>query len=197
MRRSLVTLLALLLALSVACKKDAGKNNRGLQTGDENAPVPVETVVLAKGPIEDTLRFSSTLRAEKQVSVLSRTAGQVRSRNVEEGDAVKSNAVLARIEADEQTSAVSSIENDLAMARRSYERNKALHAKGVVSAQVLESSKFELDRLVIARRDAGAGIRRNILGRIHLLRHDGQGARADGVTDFPGCHGTEWGVQGD
>ena len=154
--RLMVPALAALCALATTygCKGSEAGKNRGLQSGDSDAPVVVELATLANGPIEDALRFSSTLRAETQVAVLARTVGQIRQRNFEEGDTVKRNAVLARIEADEQSSAIKRIDADLAQARRNLERDTALHKRGVVSDQALERSKFELERLEIARRDA-------------------------------------------
>lgn len=146
--------IALLALASSACPGDKPNQQGKMTKGDENAPVPVELATLETGPIEDTLRFSSTLRAEKQIQILSRTAGQVRARNVEEGDVVKANAILARIEATEQNLAINRIDNDLAQARRTYEREKTAFKQGLSSEQALERAKFEVDRLEIARRDA-------------------------------------------
>jgi membrane fusion protein, multidrug efflux system len=108
--------------------------------------------------IEDTLRLSATLHAEMQVQVLSRTAGQVTARAVEEGDVVKAGAVLVRIEADEQSAAITRIDADLALARKNYERQQQLHRQGVVSAQSLENAQFEVERLELARRDASRSL---------------------------------------
>ncbi len=146
--------LCICLTFLGACKGGQESKDRGLKSGDPSAPVPVELTTLAAGPIEDSLRFSSTLRAEIQVSVLARTVGQVRKRTVEEGDAVKRGAILARIEADEQSSAITRIDTDLAQARRNLARDTELKSRGVVSEQVLERSKFEVESLEIARRDA-------------------------------------------
>jgi membrane fusion protein (multidrug efflux system) len=140
--------------LTAACTGDKGKKTGQLKSGDESAPVPVELATLETGPIEDTLRYSSTLRAEKQIQILSRTAGQVRERKVEEGDAVKAGQILARIEAIDQNLAVSRIDTDLAQARRGYERELAANKQGLSSTSALERAKFEVDRLELARREA-------------------------------------------
>lgn len=151
--------LALAALLAIACTKGESKQTTGaLRSGDENAPVPVETAVLETGRIEDTLRFSATLRAEMQIQILARTAGQVRARKVEEGDAVEARQMLARIEAAEQSSAVDKIEADLAQARRDLAREKKANAQGLSSEQVLERARFEVERLELARSDA----RRNL-----------------------------------
>jgi membrane fusion protein, multidrug efflux system len=155
-RRSLIILLAA-LALP-GCKRDSAAADRGLKESDPDAPVPVETVTLETGTIEDTLRLSATLHAEMQVQVLSRTAGQVTARAAEEGDVVKAGAVLVRIEADEQSAAITRIDSDLAVARTNYERQKKLHGQGVVSEQSLENAKAEVDRLELARRDASRSL---------------------------------------
>ena len=155
MPRRLATILAVLV---VACTGNKEKPSGGLKSGDESAPVPVETVVLETGPIEDTLRFSATLRAETQIQILARAAGQVRARNVEEGDKIKAGEVLARIEASEQSSAVDRTDADLAQARRDLERETKANAQGLSSKQALERARFEVERLELARRDA----RRNL-----------------------------------
>ena len=155
---ALGALAAVALAASPGCKGNSSKGSDGLRTGDESKPVPVETVILATGAIEVTLRFSATVRAETQIQVLARSVGQVRKRTVEEGDKVAANDILVRIEASEQSSAVTRIDNDLAMARKNYERHKQLHGQGVVSDEALESAKFEVDSLVIARRDASRSL---------------------------------------
>lgn len=152
-RTSLLFALALLV-LAPGCNRDSAAANRGLKETDPDAPVPVETVTLETGTIEDTLRLSATLHAEMQVQVLARTAGQVTARAVEEGDVVKANDVLVRIEADEQSAAITRIEADLAVARKNHQRQQQLHEQGVVSEQSLENAQAEVDRLELARRDA-------------------------------------------
>lgn len=153
LRRSLIIVVAV-LALGSGCKRDSAAADRGLKETDPDAPVPVETVTLETGTIEDTLRLSATLHAEMQVQVLSRSAGQVTARAAEEGDVVKANDVLVRIEADEQSAAITRIDSDLSLARKNYERQKQLHTQGVVSEQSLENAEFEVERLELARRDA-------------------------------------------
>jgi membrane fusion protein (multidrug efflux system) len=152
--RSIVVTLALALASAAGCKSEPSTDSKGMQSGDENAPVPVETVTLVTGAIEDTLRFSATVRAEVQIMVLSRSLGQVQKRTAEEGDRVKANDLLVRIDGADQSNAIARIDNDLATARTNYERQKNLRKSGVVSDEALESAKFEVDRLTIARRDA-------------------------------------------
>jgi len=144
---------------AAACSQPSDADNREAQAGGEGAPVPVEYAVLVEGPIEDTLHFSSTLRAEIQVQVVSRTTGQVRVRKVEEGDAVAANDVLLRLEADEQSAALMRITNDLELAQRNTDRHKQLHTQGVVADEALENAQFELERLKLARKDAARGLK--------------------------------------
>ncbi|HUH02186.1 MAG TPA: efflux RND transporter periplasmic adaptor subunit [Kofleriaceae bacterium] len=148
-------MIAVAMALAVpGCKSEPAKGGKGMQSGDKDAPVPVETVILARGAIEDTLRFSATIRAEIHIKVLARSLGQVQKRTAEEGDQVAANDILVRVEGSEQSSAITRIDNDLATARTNYERQRKLRGSGVVSDEALENAKFEVDRLVIARRDA-------------------------------------------
>jgi membrane fusion protein (multidrug efflux system) len=139
------------------CKKPDSKAQAlmsGAGDGGVEAPVPVEVVELQRGRIEDALRFSATLRAETQVQVLARTIGQVKKRNVEEGDKVKAGEVLATLDRAEQASAVRRTKTELELATGNLEKQKKLQASGVVSDQSLENAEFEVKRLKIALQDA-------------------------------------------
>ena len=142
-----------------ACSRGAADKPEANDTEDADAPVPVEVVPLERGPIEETLRFSATLEAETAVQVLARTTGQVRSRLVEEGDAVKKDQVLLQLEREEQASALRRTQTELELAQRTFRTQKNLHDKGVVSNQSLETAEVDLKRATIARDDAARALR--------------------------------------
>jgi membrane fusion protein, multidrug efflux system len=150
------------LALAAACTRDGEAEDEASERGDDarsGGPVPVEVVSLERGPIEALLRFSVNLEAERQIEVLARAPGQVIGLHVEEGDEVRQGQLLLRIEDDEATSAVAKVENDLERAIREHEKQVQMHARGLVSDQVLENAAHERKRLEIALDDARRALR--------------------------------------
>lgn len=142
------------------CTRKGGPPGAEGADGDEaEAPVPVEVTTIERGRIEETLRFSATLEAETAVQVLARTTGQVRSRQVEEGDQVKQGGVMLRLEREEQASALRRAQTELAQAQRNFRAQEGLHKKGVVSDQTFENAEFDVKRLKIARDDAARALR--------------------------------------
>jgi multidrug efflux pump subunit AcrA (membrane-fusion protein) len=90
-------IIAVVLLAGACSKTPSGGDDKARDAGPA-APIPVEVAVLATGPLENALRFSANLEAETQVQVLARAPGQVVKLKVEEGDQVKKNEVLLRLE---------------------------------------------------------------------------------------------------
>lgn len=156
-----VVLLALIGAGS-SCGRSHGASSGeifGSRDGGPDDPVPVEYVTIAQGPIEEALRFSANLEAEKHVQVLARALGQIRQLLVEEGDKVQRNQVLLRLESEEQSSALQRVKVDLELAERTLEKQRKMYKQGALSEQALETTEFEVKRLRIARADAARALR--------------------------------------
>jgi len=84
--------------------------------------VPVEVAELGLGSIEAVLRFSTNLEAENAVEVFSQASRQVRELLVEEGHRVAKGQLLARLQDEEQRTALAKVVSQLGKARREYER---------------------------------------------------------------------------
>src|SRR6185503_2535438 len=78
-----------------ADSKDQAKDNK-------DQAVPVEVTAILRGGIEATIKSSTHLEAEEEVKVFARTANRVTALLVEEGDEVKKDQVLLRLENDIQ-----------------------------------------------------------------------------------------------
>jgi membrane fusion protein (multidrug efflux system) len=150
---------SVVVATGACSRSHSAERGMGGRDGGADDPVPVEVVTVGSGQMEAALRFSANLEAETQVQVLARTAGQVRSLKVEEGDKVKRGQVLLRMEDDAQRSALERIDAELAQAKRIYEKQLGLHEKGVASEQTLEAAELEHKRLKIAQKDAARALR--------------------------------------
>jgi membrane fusion protein (multidrug efflux system) len=159
--------LALTLALASACTPSGGPAGRADEKtpsdGGADDPVPVEVVTLESGEIEEVLRFSANLEAERQVEVLARTPGLVRQVLVEEGDNVAQGAVLLRLEQEEQQSQLARAANDLARAERELALQKQLRERGVTSEQMLETAEYERKRIALLRDDAARALRYTVV----------------------------------
>jgi len=131
--------------------KDAKKD-----TKDEALPVEVTTIT--RGGIEATLRNSTHLEAEEEVKVFARTANRVTELLVEEGDVVKKDQVLLRLDNDIQKTAFGKAQSSLEKARQEFEREKALFEQKLISEQVFNNAKFELKQLELAFEDAQRGL---------------------------------------
>lgn len=116
--------------------------------------VPVEIAELELGGIESILRFSSNLEAEEQVEVFSQAKRLVTDLLVEEGDRVRKNQILLRLQDDEQLSALAKAKSQTERAEREFERQKRLFAQDLISEQVYNDSNYELEQLQIAHEDA-------------------------------------------
>lgn len=144
------------LSLTACNKAQANKKDDKKETKDD--ALPVEVTTLARGGIEATIRNSTHLEAEEEVKVYARTANRVTELLVEEGDVVKKDQILLRLDKDIQTTAYTKAEASLAKGREEFEREKALFEQKLVSEQSFNNSKHELRQLELAVEDAKRGL---------------------------------------
>ncbi len=154
-------LLLLLLVLSVAAMAGWGVYQR--VTGSDAAKKPVrsavavavETQSIRKGAIDDVGVFTGSLEPKSQFVVASKVAGWLRELLVDVGDTVTRNQVIAVLDdvefAQEVEQAQAELQvakanaancaSDLDIAKREYERAKALRDKQIASASQLDVSE--------------------------------------------------------
>ena len=131
---------------------EAGEDGDGEEKKEE--AVPVEVAALERGAIESVLSFSSNLETESQVQVFSQAKRLVTQLLVEEGDRVRRDQVLLRLQDDEQRSALAKVKSQLEKAQREYERQKDLYAQQLISEQAFNEATYELEQLRIELQDA-------------------------------------------
>lgn len=152
-------------------KKDSDGDEDGEDEEDKEEAVPVEVAALERGPIESILRFSSNLEAEEQVKVYSQAKRLVTELLVEEGDRVRKDQVLLRLQDEEQRSALAKTKSQLEKAQREFERQKRLYSQKLISEQVYNDATYDLEQLQIAQADAErelsyTGVRAPIAGTV-------------------------------
>jgi len=134
-------------------EKDSDASDADKEEKTEEA-VPVEVTELARGSIESVLRFSSNLEAERQVKVISQAKRLVTKLLVEEGDRVRRDQPLLRLQDDEQRSAVEKVKSQLAKAQREYRQQERLFQQELIPQQDFDNATYEMEQLQIALADA-------------------------------------------
>ena len=99
---------------------------------------PVEVIHAVQGAIEDQLRFSGTIEPRARVLVFPRVAGVVEKMEVDQGDMVKKDQVLAVVEHEELELLVQQAEAAMAAARVGYDQVVQL-AKTRIMSQVTQA----------------------------------------------------------
>ena len=125
--------------------KRSGWNQRPGGAGQEAPAVPV---IVARPKTETMRAFldaSATLRAEAYVDVVSEATGVVVELFVEEGDAVEEGQELARLAYEELELAVRRAQNEVDRLESEYRRNEALAREKLISEDVFQRLKFDLE----------------------------------------------------
>lgn len=127
--------------LNNACSNETQSKDTGDK--DSTAAIPVEISPASRGTISAYYSTTATLEAEEEAMVVAKVRGIVKELNIEEGDMVRTDQVLARLE-DEQLE----IEAERAKATmdrlyNDFQRNRELYEKNLISAEQFENSKFE------------------------------------------------------
>jgi RND family efflux transporter MFP subunit len=134
-----------LTVLCVGCKAEAEKpavsSPPAVQVGSENV-VTVEKGTVVVGPI-----VSGELRPEREATLRAEVGGSMLDVSVLEAQAVKTGAVLGRIETRtlddarlSAASAVRSAENQLTVARREAERTEKLSSAGALATRDVDTA---------------------------------------------------------
>jgi RND family efflux transporter MFP subunit len=137
--RSIRLLLALLsLALLIGCSSEA----KSPSDNEESEPaLPVEVGVVERGTATAQLTGTAALEAEDEATVVARVGGVVESVLVEEGQYVRANQALARLDDRQLALEVRRAEVQLQKLRTDYERSKTLYDKQLVSQETYEQAK--------------------------------------------------------
>ncbi|HPF27520.1 MAG: efflux RND transporter periplasmic adaptor subunit [Steroidobacteraceae bacterium] len=117
---------------------------------EDGSSIPVEVVAPARRDMLATYTGTATLEAEADADIIAKVGGEVLSVLVEEGDRVKNNQLLARLDDRQLRLQAAQARATLAKAQRDYARQVELHDKGLVARGAFEGLKFDLDNLQAA-----------------------------------------------
>jgi RND family efflux transporter MFP subunit len=182
--RTAVAAVALAAALT-------GCNRPGPSAQQPSGPpaTPVETVVLAPHPIEQTSEFIATIRSQQSATIQPEVDGLVTRIFVRAGDRVRAGAPLLQINAEKQQASVRSteasragVEADVQYWRQQVKRLEALVEAGAISRQEFEQAQTSL-RTAEARLAAlDAQVRE---GRVELQYYTVNAPQAGIVGEIP------------
>jgi len=134
----------------------AGAENA--QQGDEkekkDEAIPVEVAALERGPIEQILRYSAHLEAERAVEVRSEASRRIVALLVEEGDRVGRGQILVRLQDDEQKTALARAHDLLDQAQREHDRLDSLFEGKMISEQEMANARHDLEQKRLGVADA-------------------------------------------
>ena len=111
------------------------------------ARVPVSVAHPHRSDIFATYEATAPLHSDADAPVVARVAGELIELLVEEGDTVQAGQVLARLDGQRLRLEMLAAKANLAKASREYKRNVDLHERGLISASMFDSLKYDLAAL--------------------------------------------------
>ncbi len=116
--------------------------------------VPVDLAEVARGPIEDVIRASNHLEAEQEVRVVSRASNRAVELLVEEGDVVKKDQLLLRLQDDDQKTTYNKALSQLNQGKADFARTEGLFKDDLVSQREFDDAKYRVEQLQLALDEA-------------------------------------------
>ena len=151
-RLILATLAVGLVASFGACGGgDSSSSGRASRSGARMAgmfqrgAIPVKADTVKVGPISAYILTNTTLEAQRQVDIVARVNGIVKSIRAEEGDEVRRNQVLARLDETELRLNLQRAKAQLENNRRLFERAKEMFAKNLISKEEYDNAQFQYE----------------------------------------------------
>lgn len=111
----------------------------------ETPATPVEVVKVEKGSISATYSGTATLEAESEAVVVAKIGGVVKDIFAEEGQRVKKNQPLAKLEDEQYKLELLQAESLLKKMSNDYKRKDALFKNKVVSKDTFEQIKYDVE----------------------------------------------------
>ena len=116
--------------------------------------VPVETIAVWRGEMSSYILLSSTIETEQYVNVYPYLTGIVAKLLAEEGDELKKGDPLLELDAEEYRLAEAKAGTQLKSLRNEFRRLQAQFDKGLLSKEVFDKAKFNLEQARISWQEA-------------------------------------------
>ncbi|MFC2076513.1 efflux RND transporter periplasmic adaptor subunit [candidate division KSB1 bacterium] len=125
--------------------RSAQRGGMGRPTGGSVTAIPVSVDTATIMPISARITTTTTLEAEKNVEVIAKVSGVVKSISVEEGQTVKAGQALARIDDEEIKIQVMEARARTENAASVYNRSKDIFEQNLISREEFENSRYQRD----------------------------------------------------
>jgi RND family efflux transporter MFP subunit len=139
--------------IGTACGGNAGQpaGQGGGPPGGAMPPMPVEAIMLAAKPVEQTSEFVASLKSRRSSTIQPEVEGFITRIAVRSGERVAKGAVLFEIDSAPEQAALGSLqsmrpmrESDIEFARQQVARNKTLLSAGAISQREVEQFEAQL-----------------------------------------------------
>ena len=124
----------------VEVKKDRTKTLNRLKESD--LTVPVQTVRVAKKPMNHTIRTNGSFKPVSHITVVAETQGKVVALPLEEGSRLDTSSLLCQIESQTIRNNLKSARLALQKAKKDFDRHQEMARKQAVSAHQLENARL-------------------------------------------------------
>ncbi len=137
-------ILIVVLFIQVSARKKAITEAKINAVSQQERPVNTVTYTIQPASIHDRINLPGSIEAWTELNVMAKVNGTVTELLVSEGDEVKKGDVIARIEETDYTIALQRAKAAYNLAKNNFERDKNLHAKGVVTQFQLDTAETTL-----------------------------------------------------
>jgi len=141
--------LLLLSCIMISCNRNGNQTPSEAKgkpaKGGVEEWVPVKVAHPHRADIALSLRTTTSIEAEQEADVYSKTIGFCRAFHAEEGDRVRKGDLLAKLEDSEIRLSLEQVRARLEKARKDQERGETLFQEGLISKQMYQDMTFHLD----------------------------------------------------
>ena len=123
----------------------------------------VNGIVLRPQPLDNTVRSSGTVLASESVDLVAEAAGRVDKISFQEGQHVKKDEILVKINDDDLQAQLKKTELQIQLASDQEERQRQLYEKGLISKDQYEISLNQVNTLKADRENLLAAIRKRVI----------------------------------
>jgi membrane fusion protein (multidrug efflux system) len=127
-------------------KSDQIAVNKAEEVRQEKPPVNVVTLKLSPATITDRINLPGYIEPWTKLQLMAKLNGAITEVLISEGDRVKKDDILARIENEDYRIAVDRAEAAYNLSKSEYSREKAMYDKGVIPVATLDSAKTAMQK---------------------------------------------------
>lgn len=141
--KSWVVLGSLFCVSIVTSSCSTESQSKNVSDEDSTSAIPVEIAKATNGEISAYYSSTATLEAEDEATVVSKVRGMVTEINVEEGNFVNADEVLAQLEDEQLELEAKRAKATMDRLKNELIRKEELFNKNLISAQEFENAKYE------------------------------------------------------